>query len=219
MCWAFPVKFAEDCVGEAAEKSRCGSQTGRSAVAGKPAFPSGRGKKGDEGFAKQLAALADIYVNDAFGTAHPRTYFDRYRPAKIHGANTCFRAVDGKGSGVDKEGTGENGEHPVTAILGGSKVSSKLPIIYKMLESVDNLIIGGGMAYTFIKAMGGKIGDSLQEPEYMRDFVGDIGKGQTAQGECVSYKRCCYNAGSFSDKVPVKVFPANAIEDGWGLWT
>lgn len=109
----------------------------------------------------------------------------------------------------------ENGEHPVTAILGGSKVSSKLPIIYKMLESVDNLIIGGGMAYTFIKAMGGKIGDSLQEPEYMQTSLEILEKAKQ-RGVNVYLTKDAVTTQEFSDKVPVKVFPANAIEDGWG---
>ena len=176
-----PVKFAEDCVGEAAEKAAADLKPGEVLLLENLRFHPEE-EKGDEGFAKQLAALADIYVNDAFGTAH-RAHASTAIIAKFMGANKCFGLLMAKEVESIKKVL-ENGEHPVTAILGGSKVSSKLPIIYKMLESVDNLIIGGGMAYTFIKAMGGKIGDSLQEPEYMQTSL--------------------------------EVFPANAIEDGWG---
>ena len=207
-----PVKFAEDCVGEAAEKAAADLKPGEVLLLENLRFHPEE-EKGDEGFAKQLAALADIYVNDAFGTAH-RAHASTAIIAKFMGANKCFGLLMAKEVESIKKVL-ENGEHPVTAILGGSKVSSKLPIIYKMLESVDNLIIGGGMAYTFIKAMGGKIGDSLQEPEYMQTSLEILEKAKQ-RGVNVYLTKDAVTTQEFSDKVPVKVFPANAIEDGWG---
>ncbi|MBQ5815182.1 MAG: phosphoglycerate kinase, partial [Flavobacteriales bacterium] len=160
-----PVKFASDCVGAPAEEAAAALKPGEVLLLENLRFHPEE-EKGDEEFAKQLASLADVYVNDAFGTAH-RAHASTAIIAKYMGENKCFGLLMAKEVESIKKVL-ETGEHPVCAILGGSKVSSKLPIIYKMLESVDNLIIGGGMAYTFIKALGGKIGDSLQEPDYMQ---------------------------------------------------
>ena len=207
-----PVKFASDCVGPVAKEAAASLKAGEVLLLENLRFHAEE-EKGDEGFAKELASLADIYVNDAFGTAH-RAHASTAVIAKYMGANKCFGLLMAKEVESIKKVL-ENGEHPVTAILGGSKVSSKLPIIYKMLESVDNLIIGGGMAYTFLKAMGGKIGDSLQEPEYMEISL-EIMKKAKERGVNIYLTKDAVTTQEFSDTCPTKVFDADKIEDGWG---
>ncbi|MDD4820159.1 MAG: phosphoglycerate kinase [Flavobacteriales bacterium] len=207
-----PVKFASDCIGAPAKEAAAALKPGEVLLLENLRFHAEE-EKGDEGFAKELASLADIYVNDAFGTAH-RAHASTAVIAKYMGANKCFGLLMAKEVESIKKVL-ENGEHPVTAILGGSKVSSKLPIIYKMLESVDNLIIGGGMAYTFIKAMGGKIGNSLQEPEYMEISL-EIMKKAKERGVNIYLTKDAVTTQEFSDTCPTKVFDADKIEDGWG---
>ena len=120
-------------------------------------------KSGDESFAESLSKLGDIYVNDAFGTAH-RAHASTTIVAKYFGNNKCFGALLAKEIESIKKVLGDS-ERPVTAILGGSKVSSKITIIENILDKVDHLIIGGGMSFTFVKAQGGKIGNSICEDD------------------------------------------------------
>lgn len=164
-------------------------------------------------FAKKLASYADVYVNDAFGTAHRKhastaviaDYFDK----------------DHKMLGLlmEKEVTAinnvmKNAQHPFTAIIGGSKVSSKLGVIKNLLDKVDNLIIGGGMGYTFIKALGGKIGMSLHEDDLIPEALNVI---QTAKekGVNLSLSVATVCAQKFSNDAPRKIFPINDIPDDW----
>ncbi len=164
-------------------------------------------------FAKKLASYADVYVNDAFGTAHRKhastaviaDYFDK----------------DHKMLGLlmEKEVTAinnvmKNAQHPFTAIIGGSKVSSKLGVIKNLLDKVDNLIIGGGMGYTFIKALGGKIGMSLHEDDLIPEALNVI---QTAKekGVNLSLSVATVCAQEFSNDAPRKTFPINDIPDDW----
>ena len=156
-----PVKFASDSVGEAAEKAARELQPGEVLLLENLRFHSEE-EKGDEGFAKQLAGLGDIYVNDAFGTAHrahaSTTIVARYFEDK------CFGLLLAKEIESLERVLGSS-ERPVTAILGGAKVSTKITVIENILDKVDHLIIGGGMTYTFIKAQGGQIGNSLVEDD------------------------------------------------------
>ena len=163
--------------------------------------------------AKKLASYADVYVNDAFGTAHRKhastaviaDYFD----------------ADHKMLGflMEKEVTAinnvlKNAQHPFTAIIGGSKVSSKLGVIKNLLDKVDNLIIGGGMGFTFIKAQGGKIGDSLHEDDLMPEALNVI-KAAKEKGVNLSLSTATICAQQFSNDAERKEFPIDQIPDGW----
>lgn len=164
-------------------------------------------------FAKKLASYADVYVNDAFGTAHRKH------------ASTAVIAdnfdADHKMLGflMEKEVTAidsvlKNAQHPFTAIIGGSKVSSKLGVIKNLLDKVDNLIIGGGMGYTFIKAQGGKIGMSLHEDELMPEAL-SVMKTAKEKGVNLSLSVATICAQEFSNDAERKQFPINQIPDDW----
>lgn len=164
-------------------------------------------------FAKKLASYAEVYVNDAFGTAHRKhastaviaDYFD----------------ADSKMLGflMEKEVTAidnvlKNAQHPFTAIIGGSKVSSKLGVIKNLLDKVDNLIIGGGMGYTFVKAQGGKIGKSLHEDDLMPEAL-NVMKAAKEKGVNLSLSVATVCGKEFSNDTERKVFPINEIPDEW----
>lgn len=170
-------------------------------------------KKSQKDFAKKLASYADVYVNDAFGTAHRKhastaviaDYFD----------------ADHKMLGflMEKEVTAinnvlKNAQHPFTAIIGGSKVSSKLGVIKNLLDKVDNLIIGGGMGYTFIKAQGGKIGTSLHEDELMPEALNII-KTAKEKGVNLSLSVATVAADKFDNNADRKIVDIYNIPDGW----
>lgn len=158
------VKFAENCVGEDAEKAAKELQPGEILLLENLRFHNEE-EKGDTAFAEKLSQLADAYVNDAFGTAH-RAHASTAVIAQFYPSTKFFGLLMAKElEAIDK--VLKSGEKPVTAILGGSKVSTKITIIENILPAVDNLIIGGGMAFTFIKALGGKIGTSLLEEDKM----------------------------------------------------
>ncbi len=154
------VKFAEDCIGENAVKAAAELQPGEILLLENLRFHNEE-EKGDVKFAEQLSKLGDAYVNDAFGTAH-RAHASTAVIAQFFPSTKFFGILMANElKAIDK--VLKSGEKPVTAILGGSKVSTKITIIENILPAVDNLIIGGGMAFTFIKALGGKIGTSLVE--------------------------------------------------------
>ena len=158
------VKFASDCIGEVAEKAAAELQPGEILLLENLRFYNEE-EAGDEEFAGKLAKLGDVYVNDAFGTAH-RAHASTAVIAKFFPSTKFFGLLMAKElEAIDKVLGG--GEKPVTAILGGSKVSTKITIIENILPAVDNLIIGGGMSFTFIKALGGNIGTSLLEADKM----------------------------------------------------
>lgn len=206
-----PVKFVSDCVGPVAEKAATDLKPGEVMLLENLRFHPEE-EKGDEKFAKELASLADIYVNDAYGTAH-RAHASTTIIAKFMGPNKCFGLLMAKEVEAIKKIL-KDGEHPVTAILGGAKISSKLPIIYNMLESVDNLILGGGMAYTFIKARGGKIGRSLHEDEYL-ETTEEIRAKAAERGVKLYLTLDAIATEEFSETAPTKIFASDEIEDGW----
>lgn len=158
-----PVKFATNCIGETAQSAANELQNGEVLLLENLRFYSEE-TNGDASFAKQLSNLADVYINDAFGTAH-----------RAHASTAIiasFFEEDTKMFGyvIEKELEAvqqviENNQRPFTAIMGGAKISDKILLIEKMLDKVDNLIIGGGMSYTFFKALGGNVGSSLVEEE------------------------------------------------------
>ena len=206
-----PVKFASDCVGPEAQKAAANLKPGEVLLLENLRFHPEE-EKGDEAFAKELASLADIYVNDAYGTAH-RAHASTAVIAKFMGANKCFGLLMAKEVESIKKVL-RDGEHPVTVVLGGAKVSSKLPIIYNMLDAADNLILGGGMAYTFIKARGGKIGRSLHEDEYL-ETTEDIRAKAAEKGVNLYFTKDVIATEIFSEDAPSKIFDADKIEDGW----
>lgn len=159
------VKFVEESIGEKAEKAASELQNGEILLLENLRFHNEE-EKGDAGFAEKLSKLGDAYVNDAFGTAH-RAHASTAVIAQYFPSTKFFGLLMAKElEAIDK--VLKSGEKPITAILGGSKVSSKITIIENILPKVDNLIIGGGMAFTFIKAMGGKIGNSIVEDDKMQ---------------------------------------------------
>ena len=154
------VKFVEDCIGSKAEEAAAALQPGEVLLLENLRFYKEE-TKGDENFSASLAKLADCYVNDAFGTAH-RAHASTTIVAKFFPNDKMFGLLLANELESINKAIGD-GKKPLTAIMGGSKVSSKIAIITKMLDKVDNLIIGGGMGYTFSKANGGKIGNSICE--------------------------------------------------------
>ena len=160
-----PVLFADDCIGASAVNQAAALKPGDILLLENLRFYKEE-EKGDEAFAGKLAALGDLYVNDAFGTAH-RAHASTAVIAKFFPGKKMFGYVmAGELESLEKVLKG--GRKPVTAILGGAKVSGKIEIINHLLDKVDNLIIGGGMMFTFIKAMGGKVGNSLVENDFIQ---------------------------------------------------
>jgi len=156
-----PVKFAPDCIGNEAKQLAAGLKGGEVLLLENLRFYKEE-TKGDHEFAKKLAMLGDIYVNDAFGTAH-RAHASTAIVAEYFNEKVCGYLMLSELENADK--VLENPVRPFTAIMGGAKISDKILIIEKLLDKVDNLIIGGGMSYTFAKAKGGSIGDSLLEAD------------------------------------------------------
>ena len=170
-------------------------------------------KERQKEFAKKLASYADVYVNDAFGTAHRKhastaviaDYFDADHKMLGYLMEKEVTAI---------ENVLKNAKHPFTAIIGGSKVSSKLGVIKNLLDKVDNLIIGGGMGYTFIKAQGGKIGKSLHEDDLMPEALNVIAAAKE-KGVNLSLSVATVCGKDFSNDTERKVFPINQIPDEW----
>lgn len=157
------VSFVEDCIGEKAEEAAANLKAGEVLLLENLRFYHEE-TAGDAVFARQLAGLGDVYVNDAFGTAH-RAHASTAIIASFFGENTRMfgYVIEQELEAVEK--VISNNQRPFTAIMGGAKISDKILLIEKMLDKVDNLIIGGGMSYTFYKAMGGEIGASLVEED------------------------------------------------------
>ena len=167
--------------------------------------------KGDEIFARDLSKLADIYINDAFGTAH-RAHASTTTVAKYFSIKAPGYLLKKEILAIEKVIV--KGEKPRLAILGGAKVSSKITIIENMLKSVDELIIAGGMSYTFIKALGGKIGDSIFENEYI-DYSLKLIKKIKKQEKKIILPVDVICANKFSNDADVKICNVNNIPEGW----
>ncbi len=225
------VKFAPDCgkAADAAKELKCGEvlllenlrfypeEEGKPVGIDKadPAYDEAKKemKERQKKFAATLASYADVYVNDAFGTAHRKH------------ASTAVIAdsfdADHKMLGMlmEKEVTAidnvlKNAKHPFTAIIGGSKVSSKLGVIQNLLDKVDNLIIGGGMGFTFFKAQGGKIGESLHEDDLMPEAL-NVLKAAEEKGVKVYLSVETVAGNKFSNDADRKIFNTHEIADGW----
>jgi len=167
---------------------------------------------GDDIFSKKLAKLGDVYVNDAFGTAH-RAHASTTIIAKYFPNNKCFGALLAQEI-LSLKKILEEGEKPVLAVLGGSKVSSKITIIENILDKVDHLIIGGGMSFTFIKAQGGKIGDSICEDD-KQELALNILKQAKAKGVQVHIPVDVVAADDFSNDANTQICDIDKIPDGW----
>lgn len=205
------VKFVNDCVGEEVVQAYQALQSGEVLLLENLRF-YGEETQGEANFAEQLSAFGDIYVNDAFGTAH-RAHASTTVVADYFSGNKCFGYLLANEI-VSIEKVMKTGEKPVTAILGGAKVSSKITIIENILDKVDHLIIGGGMTYTFVKAQGGKVGDSICEDDKMQLAL-DILKQAAAKGVQVHIPVDVLAADAFDNNANTKFVEVDAIEDGW----
>ncbi|WP_241279940.1 phosphoglycerate kinase [Chryseobacterium cucumeris] len=205
------VKFVDECIGEKAEQAAADLKPGEILLLENVRFHNEE-EKGDAGFAEKLSKLGDAYVNDAFGTAH-RAHASTAVIAQYFPSTKYFGLLMAKElQAIDK--VLKSGEKPVTAILGGSKVSTKITIIENILPAVDNLIIGGGMAFTFIKALGGKIGNSLVEEDKLPLALEILGKAKEHKVK-VYLPSDAIIAENFSNDVERKEADIYAIPEGW----
>ena len=205
------VKFVDDCIGEEAEKAVADLKSGEVLLLENLRYYDEE-EEGDEAFAEKLSKLGDIYVNDAFGTAH-RAHASTTIVAKFFPDAKCFGYLLAKEiEAIEK--VMRTGEKPVLAILGGAKVSSKITIIENILDKVDDLIIGGGMTYTFIKAKGGNVGDSICEDDKM-DLALDILKQAKEKGVNVHIPVDVLAADDFSPNAKTKILDVDKIPSGW----
>jgi phosphoglycerate kinase len=205
------VKFVEDCVGEKAEEAVANLENGEVLLLENLRFYDEE-KKGDVAFAEQLSKLGDVYVNDAFGTAH-RAHASTTIIAQFFEENKCFGNLLAREiESIDK--VLNNSERPVMAILGGAKVSSKITVIENILDKVDHLIIGGGMSFTFIKAQGGKIGNSICEDDKM-ELALEILKQAKAKNVQIHIPIDVVAADDFSNEANTQICDINKIPDGW----
>jgi len=205
------VQFSEDCIGENVQKEVAELENGELLLLENLRFHKEE-KAGDEGFAKELSKLGDIYVNDAFGTAH-RAHASTSVIAKYFPENKCFgMLLASEIENISKVLT--HSEKPVTAIIGGAKVSSKITIIESILDKIDHLIIGGGMAFTFIKAQRGSIGSSLVEDD-KQEMALSILKIAEEKNVKVHLPVDAIIADQFSNDANIKTEAINTIPEGW----
>lgn len=205
------VKFVDDCVGKKVEEAVANLENGEILMLENLRFYNEE-TKGDVAFSEKLSKFGDIYVNDAFGTAH-RAHASTTIIAQFFGENKCFGNLLAREiESIDK--VLNNSEKPVLAILGGAKVSSKITVIENILDKVDHLIIGGGMSFTFIKAKGGKIGNSICEDDKM-DLALDILKQAKEKGVQVHIPVDVVAADNFSNDANTQICDIDKIPDGW----
>lgn len=205
------VKFSTDSIGPVAEKAVAELKSGEVLLLENLRFHSEE-EKGDKNFAEQLSKLGDVYVNDAFGTAH-RAHASTTIVVQFFPEKKCFGFLLAKEiEAIEK--VMRTGEKPVTAILGGAKVSSKITIIENILDKVDHLIIGGGMTYTFVKAKGGKVGDSICEDDKM-ELALEILEQAKKKGVEVHIPVDVLAADDFNNNANTKIVNSNEIPEGW----
>ncbi|WP_418508810.1 phosphoglycerate kinase [Corallibacter sp.] len=205
------VKFVSNCVGAEAEEAANNLEPGEILLLENLRFHPEE-TAGDENFAQSLSKLGDIYVNDAFGTAH-RAHASTTIVAQFFPEAKCFGTLLAKEiESIDK--VLNTSEKPVLAVLGGAKVSSKITVIENILDKVDHMIIGGGMTFTFIKALGGKVGDSICEDDKM-PLALDILKQAKEKGVQIHLPVDVVAANAFSNTAETQIVDVNAIPDGW----
>lgn len=205
------VKFAENCVGEPAQTAAKNLQPGEVLLLENLRFHAEE-EAGDAAFAKELASLGDVYVNDAFGTAHrahaSTTIIAQFFPNDKTFGTLLAKEIDSLNKVL------KNSEKPVTAVLGGSKVSSKITVIENILDKVDHMIIGGGMTFTFVKAQGGKVGESICEDDKL-DLALEILRLAKEKNVQVHIPVDVIAADDFSNSAKTQVVDVNAIPNGW----
>lgn len=205
------VHFANDCIGEEAKQKAAALKPGEILLLENLRFYK-QEEKGDVDFAKQLATYGDVYVNDAFGTAH-RAHASTAIIADFFPGKKYFGYVMA-GEITNAEKVLKNAERPFTAIVGGAKVSDKLLIIENLLEKVDNLLIGGGMAYTFFKAMDGEIGNSLFEADRV-ELCKELIRKAKAKNVNLLLPADSVVADKFANDANHKTCSSSQIESGW----
>ncbi len=204
------VKFAPDCIGPEVEAMVKDLKPGEVLLLENLRFHKEE-TKGDEEFARQLASLADVYINDAFGTAH-RAHASTAIVAKFVKDKMFGLLMEKEIESLNR--VLKDTKHPFTAIIAGSKVSTKITVIESLMEKVDNLIIGGAMTYTFIKARGGQTGNSLVE-EDMLDIARDIEKKAQEKGVNLYLPVDSVNAKEFKDTPEKQITPIDQVPEGW----
>ena len=209
---AKPVQFVNDCIGDVAVNAAKNLKAGEILLVENLRFHPEE-EKGDELFAQELAKLGDVYVNDAFGTAHrahaSTTIIAKYFDAAHKMFGFLMAAEVAAGTKVL-----HHHEKPFTAIIGGAKVSDKIMILERLLEKADNIIIGGGMAYTFFKAMGGNIGSSLCEADKL-DTAKELLEKAKAKGVNIYLPEDSLCADKFDNEANLKSCPSNEIPEAW----
>ncbi|MDR6845144.1 phosphoglycerate kinase [Flavobacterium granuli] len=205
------VQFATNCVGAEAQDAAKNLKPGQVLLLENLRFHDEE-EAGDVAFAKELASLGDIYVNDAFGTAH-RAHASTTIIAQFFPTSKCFGLLLAKEiESLNK--VLKNSEKPVTAVLGGSKVSSKITVIENILDKVDHMIIGGGMTFTFVKALGGKIGDSICEDD-KQELALEILRLAKEKGVQIHIPVDVVAANDFSNTAETQIVDVREIPDGW----
>ena len=206
-----PVSFAEDCIGDKAFEMSSNLPAGEVLLLENLRFYKHE-TTGTESFAEQLAKHGDVYVNDAFGTAH-RAHASTAIIAKFFPKDKMFGfLLEAEIISVDK--VLNSSEKPLTAIVGGAKVSSKITIIERLLDKVDNLIVGGGMAYTFVKAVGGNVGNSLVEDDYIPMALEILAKAK-AKGVNLYIPTDTVIADKFANDANIQTVKIDQIPSGW----
>ena len=206
-----PVVFFQDCIGEQAEQATKKLQPGEIILMENLRFYKEE-TEGDKFFAEKLSRLGDLYINDAFGTCHREhastAVIAKYFPNDKYVGKLLQKELEAISQ------IAEHGEKPVLAILGGAKVSSKLNILYNLIEKVDKIIIGGGMAYTFIAALGGKIGESLIEEDLIENAKEILEIANSLNKEIILPDDIKAST-DFDQNDLMKTFDSNKIESGW----
>jgi phosphoglycerate kinase len=206
-----PVVFFQDCIGEEAEQATKKLQPGDIILMENLRFYKEE-TDGDKLFAEKLSRLGDLYINDAFGTCHREhastAVIAKYFPNEKYVGKLLQKELEAINQ------IAEHGEKPVLAILGGAKVSSKLNILYNLIKKVDKIIIGGGMAYTFIAAQGGKIGESLIEEDLIENAKEILEIANNLNKEIILPDDIKAST-DFDQNDLIKTFDSNKIENGW----
>ena len=205
------VHFATDCIGDKVKQICDCAATGEIVLLENLRFHPEE-KAGDLYFAEALSELGEIYINDAFGTAH-RAHASTSIIAQFFSETKMFgclmkKELDSLGKALDEP------QRPVTAILGGAKIAGKIDIIRRLIDSVDNIIIGGGMSYTFIKAQGGEVGSSLVDPDRI-EMAGEIIAAAMNQGVALHLPVDSLVSQQFSNESSVEIVDIQQIPEGW----
>jgi phosphoglycerate kinase len=206
------VQFADDCIGESAIELAANLQAGEVLLLENLRFYKEE-EAGDEAFAEKLSKLGDVYVNDAFGTAH-RAHASTAVIAKYFTQENKMFGLLMNSEVASAEKVMHNSDTPFTAIIGGAKVSDKILIIENLLNRATDIIIGGGMAYTFMKATGGHIGKSLCEDDRL-EMAAELLKKAEAKGVCIHLPSDSIIADNFSADANTSTAPSHEIPDGW----